>query len=50
MWSNVAPTVLSEGVNPGLNTFVLSHITANTPFFPNSLNLAKSIASPNTGV
>ena len=50
IWSKVFPTFLSDGVNPGLNTLVLSHIKAKTPFFPNSLNLHKLIASPKTGV
>ncbi len=48
--SNALPTELSVIVNPGRSAFVLSHISASTPFLPISPSLARSMASPNTGV
>ncbi len=48
--SNELATILSLIVYPGLSTFVLSAIKANTPSFPSSANLAKSITSPDIGV
>ena len=37
-------------VKPGRSAFVLSHISASTPFFPISAKRCRSIASPKTGV
>ena len=48
--SKVFPTVFSDIVNPGLIALVESHMSASTPFLPNSANLARSIVSPYTGV
>ena len=39
IFSNVAPTVFSDIVKPGLKALVLSHISASTPFFPSSPSL-----------
>ena len=48
--SNVLPTVRSDIVKPGFIIFVLSPISARTPFFPSSPKRCKSIVSPLTGV
>ena len=42
-------TTLSDGVYPGLSTFVLSQIRTSTPSCPNCANLARSILLPSNG-
>ncbi len=49
-FSNNPPTVLSDIVKPFLSAFVLSDINANTPWFPISAILPKSINFPSIGV